>query len=163
MRRNMRNATQLLLVAIAISDSLTGLVTLPTYIFVYSHYEPGGKDTKDAYVVEKEWCNTFMISKFFLSKWFHTVSIWLTLFLEIRRFILVILPFKAKILITKKKTVWYVTAIFILSPVLHIYHLVHPKADEYDMYQWALTDKWASVYLWATLLLMHLIPCIMFT
>ena len=161
MRRRMRNATHLVLVAIAISDSLTGLVTLPTYIFVYSHYEPGTQDTKDAYVVEKEWCNAFMISKFFLSKWFHTFSIWLTLFLGIQRFISVTLPLKAKIHFTKKKTVWYVTAIFILSPVLHIYHLVHPKADEHGMCQWALTDKWALVYLWATLLLMHLIPCIM--
>ena len=133
MCKNMRSIVHTVLVAIAISDSLTGLVTLPTYIYVYSQYEPG--DKKDAYIIEKDWCNAFMISKFFLSKWFHTVSIWLTVFLAFHRFASVVLPLKAKIYFTPKNTGICIAALVIISPVLHIYHLLHSKTDEHGMCQ----------------------------
>ena len=87
LRKKMRNVIHMVLVAIAISDSMTRLVTLPTYIYTYSHYEPGGKNSRATYVLDKHWCNAFWLSKFFLSKWFHTVSIWLTIFLCTQRFV----------------------------------------------------------------------------
>lgn len=40
LQRKMRNATNMIFTAIAISDSLTGLVTLPTYIMVFMRYDP---------------------------------------------------------------------------------------------------------------------------
>ena len=160
LRKKMRNVIHMILVAIAISDSMTGLVTLPTYIYVYSQYEPGVTGSLDAYILKKEWCNAFMLSKFFLSKWFHNISIWLTLVLGIQRFVSVILPFEAQRLFTLQKTLVCVIIIFVVSPVLHIYHAITPKANEHGFCQWTLDDKWGLVYLWVTLLLMHLIPCI---
>ena len=160
LRKKMRNVIHTVLIAIAISDSMTGLVTLPTYIYTYSHYEPGGKNSRATYVLDKHWCNAFMISKFFLSKWFHNVSIWLTLFLCAQRFVSVFSPFKTQRLFTMQNTLIFVVVIFVLSPVLHIYHVVHLKA--YDgLCQWTLHSDWVRVQLWATLLLMHLIPCIL--
>ena len=163
LRKKMRNVIHMVLVAIAISDSMTGLVTLPTYIYTYSHYEAGGQNSRATYVLDKHWCNAFMISKFFLSKWFHNVSIWLTLFLGAQRFVSVLFPFKTQRLFTMRNTFIFVVVIFVLSPVLHIYHVIHQKADvEYGLCQWTLSgDDEALVQLWATLLLMHLIPCIL--
>ena len=162
LRKKMRNVIHTVLVAIAISDSMTGLVTLPTYIYTYSHYEPGHETGKAIYVLDKYWCNAFMISKFFLSKWFHTVSIWLTLFLGTQRFVSVLFPFKAQRMFTMKNTLIFITVIFVLSPFLHIYHLIHIKADvHFGLCHWRLEDKWVLVQLWATLLLMHLIPSIL--
>lgn len=48
LRKNMRSATNIILAAIAMSDSLTGLTTLPTYIMVYlSLEEPPNYDDTD--------------------------------------------------------------------------------------------------------------------
>ena len=162
LRKRMRNVIHMVLVAIAISDSMTGLVTLPTYIYTYSHYEAGGQHRRAAYVLDKDWCNAFMISKFFLSKWFHNVSIWLTLFLGAQRFVSVLFPFKTQRIFTMKNTFIFVMVIFVLSPILHIYHVIHMKAHvKHGLCHWTLQDNWSIVQLWVTLLLMHLIPCIL--
>ena len=157
-RLGVQSATHAVLVAIAISDSLTGLVTLPTYIYAYSKYEPGDGNKKDAYALEKDWCNAFMISKFFLSKWFHTASVWLTLMLSIQRYVCVAVPLKAKMIFTSRKTLFCIATVFVVSPFLHIYHLFHSKTSS-GMCQWDLSDHWGLVYLWITVFLMHLIPC----
>ena len=73
--------------------------------------------------------NAFMISKFFLSKWFHNVSIWLTLFLGAQRFVSVLFPFKAQRLFTMRNSFIFVVVIFVVSPALHIYHVIDQKAD----------------------------------
>ena len=159
-RMKIRNVIHVVLVAIAISDSLTGLVTLPTYIYVYQQHEPGQHGARDAYVLDKVWCNAFMISKFFISKWFHTVSIWLTLILGVQRFVSVILPFKAQTLFNRRNTLACVVVVFLVSPFLHIYHAITSKANADGFCQWTLDDKWGLAYVWLTLLLMHLIPCI---
>ena len=158
----LRNVTHMVLVAIAISVSMTVLVTLPTYIYTYSYYERGGENNRTTYVLDKHWCNAFMVSKFFLSKWFHNVWIWLTFFLGVQRFVSVLFPLALKRLFTMQDTFIFIVVIFVLSPVLHIYHAVHPKADvHYGLCHWTLHGDWVLVQLWATLLLMHLIPCIL--
>ena len=162
LRKRMCNVIHVVLVAIAISDSMTGLVTLPTYIYTYSHYEAVDQHTSPTYVLDKYWCNAFMISKFFLSKWFHNMSIWLTLFLGAQRFVSVLFPIKTQGIFTMRNTFLYVMVIFLLSPVLHIYHVIHMKANvEYGLCHWILDGDWSIVQLWVTLLLMHLIPCIL--
>jgi hypothetical protein len=156
MQKKMRNPTNIVLSAIAISDSLTGLVTLPTYIMVFQRYDPLDYDEEyinqpldyengssfnignsynesstttpfdgtylvnnltgtlspvtfsnstepsnhasafapvDGYTLTKTLCQNFMISKYFLSKSFHTVSIFLTLFLEIQRYVAMAHPY----------------------------------------------------------------------
>lgn len=162
LRKRMRSVIHTVLIAIAISDSMTGLVTLPTYIYTYSHHEPTTKIGEATYVLDKYWCNSFMISKFFLSKYFHNVSIWLTLFLGAQRFVSVLYPLKTQRMFTMKNTFPFITSILVLSPFLHIYHLIHMKADvRLRQCHWILEDDWAFVQLWATLLLMHLIPSIL--
>ena len=161
-RKRMRSIVHSVLVVIAISDTLTGLVTLPTYIHVYSHYEPGNGHSKEAYILDKDWCNAFMVSKFFLSKWLHTVSIWLTVFLALHRFVCVVLPTKVNIIFTVKTTLICIVVIVIVSPILHIYHLLDSKADvTHGMCQWIFKDEWGIAYLWTTLILMHILPCLL--
>lgn len=216
LRRKMRNATNLILAAIAISDSLTGLVTLPTYIMVYQSYDPlpdnhyytepmnqsypdysrysydysykwGDKcssntwtfnvsttDNKypdsdiatqapvDGYILSKSLCRGFMISKYFLSKSFHSVSIFLTLFLGIQRYVSVAFPFKSQSLFSIKNTVICCVVIFLLSPLLHSYHLDSEKASD-GLCQWELKEDGCGggcIYLWFAFFVRHFIPCI---
>ncbi|XP_053379814.1 sex peptide receptor-like [Mercenaria mercenaria] len=190
LRRKMRNATHMILVAIAISDSLTGLVTLPSYIMVYQRYVPlsdysdyvhenanlsaelnqtyydssayyQANAATDGYDLSKSLCRGYMISKYFLSKSFHTVSIFLTLFLGIQRYVSVAFPFKSKRLFCHKKTFILCVVIFVLSPALHLYHLGNEKAED-GVCQWQLKERGCGggcIHLWFVFLIGHLIPC----
>lgn len=212
LRRKMRNATNMILAAIAISDSLTGLVTLPTYIMVYQRFDPikhkhaydqydyilqqkdkhlesgnysdrtikdgnlngtypnyinfphyvSSQEAVDGYTLTKNLCEGFMVSKYFISKSFHTVSIFLTLFLAIQRYVSVAFPYKSQFLFNTTRTLISCAAIFILSPLLHIYHLTSEKAMD-GLCQWDIQGKGCGgtcIYLWVAFFLRHFLPCI---
>ncbi|XP_045161311.2 uncharacterized protein LOC123526285 [Mercenaria mercenaria] len=230
LRRKVRNATNIVLAAIAISDSLTGLVTLPSYIMVYlkyvppygdydystsytsseqsttSQYESGGytsyyfydddydystnytsseqssttqyesggntsyffyNDTQTpepvgACELTKDLCNGYMISKYFLSKSFHSMSIFLTLFLAIQRYISIRYPYRSQLLLNLPKTIICCVAVVLISPLLHVYHLLGERAFD-GKCQWELTEKGCEggcVYLFITFFIRHLIPCV---
>ena len=197
LRRKMRNSTNIILVAIAVSDSLTGLVTLPAYIMVFQNFDPleeysnddymsningtGGlndyssqyppdygnysdsvQDPVDGYILTKELCNGFMITKYFLSKYFHTVSIFLTLFLAIQRYVSVAFPYKSQFLFNIKRTLAICVVIFVVSPLLHSYHLGSNKAMD-GLCQWELQERGCGgvcIYLWIAFFLRHFLPCV---
>lgn len=216
MRKKMRSATNMILTAIAISDSLTGLVTLPTYIMVYQRYDPydpmqddyyidysvnqsytayhylqsgyqnqypanyyGGEYDRnsstsdqiydyatqqpvDGYILTKTLCRGFMISKYFLSKSFHTISIFLTLFLGIQRYVSVAFPFKSQSFFSIKKTLIACLVIFVVSPILHAYHLGNEKAAG-GLCRWELSETGCGSgcsYLWSAFVFRHFVPCV---
>ena len=155
-RRSMRNATHAILIAIAVSDSLTGLVTLPAYIYAFTHAEV--RDLK----LTEGWCEAFMISRLFISKSFHTMSIWFTVCLVFQRFISVTRPFKAQTLFTMPKTLMMIAVVAVLSPVMHVYHLTNKKASDFKC-AWTLKYPCTTdcAYLWISIFLVHLIPCVL--
>ena len=153
-RKSQRNATNVFLTAVAVSDSFTGISTLPTYIYAFNHYE------RDDLKLTEGWCEAFMISKLFVSKSFHTMSIWFTLCLVSQRFISVTWPFKAQSMFTIPKTLIMIAVVVFLSPILHVYHLHNKKAVNLKC-AWQLGNpcEEGCVYLWATFFMMHFIPC----
>lgn len=160
-RRSMRNATNTVLIAIAGSDSLTGLVTLPVVIHAYQQYSEG------ALILSEEWCEALMIVKYFVSRGFHTMSIWLTVALGFQRLISVCFPFRAQAMFSIRNTVWIIIIVSVLSPVLHIYHVFNRKSfkDEvgngYCAWVAETPCRESCVYLWLTIILMHFLPCIL--
>lgn len=187
LRRRMRNPTNIVLATIAITDSLTGLITLPTYIMVFLRFEPVEPYTEtdyvynnlydrntttppvyeniepvDGYCLSKNLCRGFMISKYFLSKSFHTMSIFLTLFLGIQRYISIAYPYKSQLLLNLKRTIIVCVIIVVVSPLLHTYHLVGEKAVD-GLCQWELKDKHCGagcIYLWIAFFIRHFLPCV---
>ncbi|XP_053389320.1 uncharacterized protein LOC128552312 [Mercenaria mercenaria] len=244
MRRKMRNPTNIIFSAIAISDSLTGLVTLPTYIMVFQRYDPlpvsyyednfanvsekvyyeqnrllnnnlysnnsafnnsvynntvsvyssenpnsffltttfssssvvNALETSssavyhsathsplDGYNLSKNLCRGFMISKYFFSKSFHTISIFLTLFLEIQRYVSMAYPYRYETCCNKSRIVKiYCISAFVLCPFLHSYHLGSEKAIG-GMCQWELRGNGCRkdcIYLWIAFVVRHFIPCV---
>ena len=155
-RKSMRNTTHVILIAIAVSDSLTGLVTLPVYIYGFSNTV--GVDLQ----FTEGWCEAFMLIRLFISKSFHTMSIWFTVCLVFQRFISVTRPFQAQTLYTMPKTLMMIGAVAVLSPILHVYHLTNKKAA-HGRCAWTLKSPCTGdcAYLWITIFLMHLIPCIL--
>ena len=178
LQKRMHGLTNILFVAIAISDSMTGLVTLPTYIMVFNAepasdtdvfaFEEGGNgnmtmpfESPDFNEVSKPLCDAFMISKHFFSQTFHTISIWLTLFLGIQRYISVAYPFKMRIWYTNKNTAIAFVLILVFAPLLHVYHLIRENNSE-ALCVWEL-DGGSNVQIWITLFLRHLIPSFVMT
>ncbi|KAL3861525.1 hypothetical protein ACJMK2_007554 [Sinanodonta woodiana] len=157
-RKSMRTSTNLILLFIAISDSLTGLVTLPTYIHVFTSGYDGWVSLNEG------WCEAFMMFKFYISKAFHTVSIWLTFFLGFQRFMFVWFPFKTKFWFTTCRNMIAVTIITIVAFVIHSYHLNESKADKIRGYcQWDFEEPCVKtcIFLWMILLFVNILPSIL--
>ena len=192
-RKKMRSPTNIILTSIAVSDTLTGLVTLPTYIMVYLKYTSSesnqqpeyglGKSDhstevegihmvhmrstrleygiRNGYVLNKDLCRWFMLTKFFLSKSLHSMSIFLTLFLAFQRYVSYAFPFSSKQLLTKCKTLIVCVVIVTFSPMLHVYHLFKEKADD-GMCMWSLDNcPGDCAFLWIIFIVRHFIPCSM--
>ncbi|XP_060579359.1 sex peptide receptor-like [Ruditapes philippinarum] len=187
MRRKMRTATNMILSAISISDTMTGLVTLPTYIMVYhntqdplqyeddshinstnitQHYDTlVTQPSVDVYFLTKDLCRGFMLSKYFLSKMFHTVSIFLTLFLAVHRYASVAFPHNSQHIFSIRNTVIFCVIIFFVSPLLHLYHVATDKAVD-GLCQWELREDGCGgdcIFLWILFIVRHFIPCVSLT
>ena len=78
LRPGMRTPTNVLLVAMAVSDTLTGLSPLPCYLYFH---------TLGNYVewVPYSWCYVYYCLSEHLPTVFHTASVWLTVALGIHR------------------------------------------------------------------------------
>ena len=151
LRKRMRSATNMILVSIAVSDSLTGLVTLPATIHVFSMYN---------FALTKEWCEATMLTRLFVSRAFHTASVWQTLLLGVHRYAQLRDPVKAQRWVNMRKTAIGIALIYVISFVLHIYHVFDIKTD-HGMCNWVLEVPCVRtcIYIWCALLFGHLIPC----
>ena len=80
LRPHMRSPTNALLVAIATSDMLTGLWSVPAFAYFYT-----GSAGRYREWVPYAWCRAYPILTEFLPTVFHTASIWLTVALAVQR------------------------------------------------------------------------------
>lgn len=152
LRKRMRTPTNIILVFIAVSDSLTGLVTLPATFHIFTNHH---------FLLTKDWCNAAMITRLYISRAFHTVSVWQTLLLGVHRFLQVRWPNLAQKVCTTKKTLIMIFFIYVAAFLVHSFHAFDPKVHE-GFCVWRLPAEcgWSCAYIWITLLLCHLLPCI---
>jgi len=75
----MRSATNLILVAMAQSDMLTGLWPLPCYVYFYTL-------ERAAEYVPYAWCFVYHCLTEYLPTICHTASVWLTVALAVHRY-----------------------------------------------------------------------------
>ena len=89
LQKHMRNPTNVLLAAMALSDTLTGLLPLPVFIYFFSlgHYRD---------FVPYDWCYPYKFLYEVIPTVFHTASIWLTVGLAAQRYIYICHPLKAR-------------------------------------------------------------------
>ena len=80
LKPHMRTTTNTILTALAASDTLTGLMPLPCYLYFYSarYYQQ---------YLPFSWCFLYFCLTDFLPSIFHTTSVWLTVSLAIQRYI----------------------------------------------------------------------------
>jgi len=105
LKKNMRSPTNLLLVAMAISDMLTGLFPAPVFFYFYTlgHYED---------YVPFDWCYVSSALTLHVPTVCHTASIWLTVVLSIQRYICVCHSQRAKTLCTIPNAVKAIAVVY---------------------------------------------------
>ena len=110
-QKHMRNPTNMLLMAMAISDMLTVATPGPSLLYFYTmgHY-------KD--YVPAKWCQVYHVTTIYMPTIFHTASIWITVTLAILRYICVCHPLVAKQLCTIPNVVKSIFGIYIMAVLL---------------------------------------------
>ena len=107
-RKPTRGSTDVFLMAMAISDTLTGLWPFPFFVNFY---------TSGLYMdwLPYEWCFAYNCLIEYLPTVFHTASIWLTVCLAVQRYIYIRHNLTAKRLCTVKNTIRTVVGVYIFS------------------------------------------------
>ncbi|XP_060565306.1 sex peptide receptor-like [Ruditapes philippinarum] len=149
--KNRGKATNLLFVSIAFSDTMTGVALLPNSIGVYIAQNE---------FFTRDMCNAYMISRFYISPLFHTVSVWQTVVLCIQRYMCVCHPFISGRICTFWKTFTSIVVMYCGAIVMHSYHLVDNKIG-HNRCRWQTETpcKESCMYLWFCVALQHLLPC----
>ena len=164
-QKHMRNASNIILIAISLSDTITMLIPAPYFFYMY---------TLSRYTIPLEstiMCYLWTVTTDVLPTLFHTASIWLTLALAAQRYIHVCHVSMSKML-TNVFVINTVIAIFILS-LLHqclrfFDHTYYSGGEGIScsvcLADWVLefgVDKYFKIYFWSRVILVHLGPCIM--
>jgi len=114
-RPNMRSATNTLLVAMAVSDTLTGLCPLPAYFRFYS-----GGDGAHREWLPYSWCAAFYSLTDHLPTIFHTASVWLTVALAAQRYVYVCRAVDARRWCTIDNSLRAVAVIYVVAVLYQI-------------------------------------------
>jgi hypothetical protein len=109
LQHNMRTPTNVFLIALAVSDALTGIFPLPAFIRFYA------TSSYRSWLVPTGWCHTYPATTLHLPTIWHTTSIWLTVALAIQRYIYVRYPARAKRLCTVANAVRAVVAVYVAA------------------------------------------------
>jgi len=104
----MRSPTNILLVAIATSDALTGVWSLP--VSVYLFWLGAYRDW-----LPHSWCFVYFCLTEHLPTVFHTISVWLTLGLATQRYNYVCRPISVRKLCTIRSVVRLIVVILVVA------------------------------------------------
>lgn len=171
MKKHMRSATNALLLAMAASDMLTGVWSVPCFIFFYTlgHYHEW---------VPYSWCLPYFILYEYLPIIFHTASIWLTVALATQRYIYVCHSMKAKRWCTIPNAIKVVVCIYLLAFLSQVNRFLEVDFIPVEVYSVDDQNKTAmgcqmkyvtfvenhsavyfQMYWWFRVIFIHLIPC----
>ncbi|VDK17485.1 unnamed protein product [Anisakis simplex] len=88
-KKDLRTPTNYVLLAMALSELLTGLSCFPWLLYYYTFH---GFETDQESGLPAFWCTMFPYMAFILPSIFHTIAIWLTVYLAVQRYIYICVP-----------------------------------------------------------------------
>ena len=122
-RRRMRNASNAILAALSVSNTLTALAPAPVYL----HFYALGHHTE---FLSIRWCTPYTLLASYLPSSFHVVSVWLTLLLAVQRYLHVCRSGSGG----RRTNSWarppmsriglMIAALFLLGPIFNVLQLV---------------------------------------
>ena len=188
LRRQMRSPTNVILTALAISDTLTIVCPVPCFVYFYTV----GQRYLDW--VPYSWCFAYFCLTDYLPTVFHSASIWLTASLAVQRYVCVCCPVGSTIrrrLCTMRSTIYVIAGVYVAAIAsqacrfgeltfssVHAPSLMSSNHDDnddgngtaaavevtacwYEMSPFVLRYQtvYYSIYYWSRVLLIHIIPC----
>lgn len=174
LKKHMRSPTNALLVGMALSDMLTGVFTLPVFIYFFTL-----NNYKD--YIPYDWCWPVKYFGIMIPTVFHTASIWLTMALAVQRYIYICHSFQAKTWCTIPNVIRGTVAIYVIailsqvSRIIEVEHvpyelpsLVQPNSSVVGCVERPLPwitppltrDVYYNIYFWFRVLCIHMLPCI---
>jgi len=187
LRRQMRSPTNTLLIALAVSDTLTIVCPVPCFV----HFYTVGQRYLDW--VPYSWCFAYFCLTDYLPTVFHTTSIWLTAWLAVQRYVYVCCPVESIVrrrLCTIRSAVCAVVGIYLAAvasqscrlgeltfssvrvpSLVNSFHhddgdngtaVVEVTACRYELTPFVARYEtvYFNVYYWSRVLLIHVIPCL---
>ena len=174
-RPNMRSATNTLLVAMAVSDTLTGICPLPAYFRFFS-----GGDGAHLEWVPYHWCAAFYFLTDHLPTIFHTASVWLTVALAAQRYVYVCHAIDARRWCTIENSLRAVGVIYVVAVLYQLCRFVEMRYTPVELPSridqtgnttvvgcigefWPVllpyVDAYFNTYYWFRVIAVHLVPC----
>ena len=168
---SMRSSINVLLAAIAVSDTLTGLTALPYYLYFYT------RDSSHRYI-PYAWCYIQKLTSGIFPTIFHTISVWLTVTLAVQRYIYLCHSLKAKRLCTVRRMTHTVLIVSMMAFLLHGVRLFDSRfvkvtldidgesgsIDTCAEIQLPWVDNYQNlyypIYYWSRVVLIHVLPSI---
>ncbi|RWS15076.1 sex peptide receptor-like protein [Dinothrombium tinctorium] len=138
-QRHMRTPTNLVLLAMAISDLLTLLFPAPWYFYMFTL----GNHSKILYPIAA--CYSFHCMIEVIPAFFHTASIWLTLVLAGQRYIYVCHPTVANSWCTVPRVIRAMFFVFILA-FLHQSTRFFDRSFSPVQFEWKNSSHWGCAY-----------------
>ncbi|ESO01228.1 hypothetical protein HELRODRAFT_81990 [Helobdella robusta] len=172
LKKPMRSSTNTVLFSLAISDSTTGLLPLPCFLYFYTF-------NKTPDYIPYSWCLAFYTLTDYLPTAFHTTSIWLTTILACQRYVYVCRSAVARRGCTQKRTVKMIVLAYVVALLMQMSHYFEgrfvpvEKSSKFLENSTILTcvfhlnefvEDNVQVYfgflLWFRLLFVHFLPCL---
>ena len=172
LKPHMRSPTNAILVAMALTDMLTGVFPVPVFIYFYA-------TERFHEWVPYDWCLMLDFFMEYIPTIFHTASIWLTMALAIQRYIYVCHSFKARTLCTIQNVRTGTIAIYIVAILSQITRFfesypvetirissLNPNVTvsacvmEYRPWFNRNMNLYFNIYYWFRVIFIHLIPCV---
>ena len=172
LKRHMRNPTNSMLVAMALSDMLTGVFPVPCFIYFFTlgHHKE---------YVPANWCFMYNVLSDFVPTIFHTASIWLTVGLAVQRYIYVCHSLKAKRWCTIPNVMKGVFIVYLVAIVTqlgrfieteHISGEIPSRLDPSKNVTGCIirfipfvenhTNAYFNVYYWFRIIFVNMVPCL---
>ena len=174
-RPNMRSATNTLLVAMAVSDTLTGICPLPAYFRFYSRADGAHLEW-----LPYHWCAAFYFLTDHLPTIFHTASVWLTVTLAAQRYVYVCRAMHAHQWCTIRNSLRAVAVVYVVAVVYQLCRFVEMRYTPVELPSridptgnrtvvgclneyWPVLrphlDAYFNTYYWFRVIAVHLVPC----
>ncbi|KAI1712707.1 serpentine type 7TM GPCR chemoreceptor srw domain-containing protein [Ditylenchus destructor] len=171
-QKHLRTPTNFVLLSMAIADLLTGLTSIPWFIY---YYTLKGYEADERSGLNSFWCHVYPFLSYIIPTIWHTAGIWLTVFLAVQRYVYVCVPGFVHRLCTPKTTriaVAMITGFSFLTatPDLFGKYMEQVDLDDRSMCvlrhsSWVLeilgVQLFYSFQYWFRVALVQLLPCIL--
>ncbi|CAB3410113.1 unnamed protein product [Caenorhabditis bovis] len=173
----LRTPTNYVLLAMAVSELLTGLSCMPWFTY---YYTLSGYKTDLQHGLPSFWCAAIPYMAAYLPSIFHTMAIWLTVYLAIQRYIYICIPSLVRKFCTIHRSKQVIAVICVLSAAMNTPDLFSSKNRSHDIidhsknrthrvcyrYKTALVQTigeniYYNLTFSAQTIFVHLIPCIL--